>query len=102
MANFGIMWGINTMKKPQQFYRLGISGSPRTTKEEDELLDLCELFGNRAEGVSCLSLGKILFSNGIKTIQHFKDINVDDLSKFNKVGKRRIDIFIKMKEYLGD
>jgi hypothetical protein len=85
----------NKMKIPQKFYRNG-----KQTKEENELLDLCELYGNSAEGVSSISLGKTLFCNGVDTIQKLKDIELDDILKFKGVGVKRINIFIKMKEHI--
>lgn len=82
------------MKKLQSFFRKG------TSKEKSELLDLCELFGNKSVGVSSLSLGKLLCCNGIVNLEEFKKMSIDDISKLKGSGPRRIEIFIKMKEYI--
>lgn len=83
------------IKHEQKFCRRN-----NTTKQEHEILDLCEKFGNSAEGISSLSLGKLLWSNHITSIEQLKNCSIEDISKFDGVGPKRVEMFIKIKTYL--
>jgi hypothetical protein len=82
------------MKQPKYLSKIG------RTEEEIKLLELCELFGNEATGVSSLSLGKNLYCNGVQTIDQLKNTSIKDIRNFKGVGPERIRIYMKMKIYV--
>lgn len=81
-------------KKPEYFCRRGTESS-----DKNELLDLCEEYGNQSDGVSSLFLGKRLTAAGIDSISKFMKCTTKDIYNFPNVGPKKAIWFIKMQSY---